>query len=247
MNIKNHNIFFTLIAALILIGLPSCQKSEVNSLQDAQLCLNTATQDTARACVSGIASDKTAFADSLRCSAIFISEGFGSPAQLYEALSGITSGSATCGGSGNCSPTAAALVNFSFKSAGTATPDQRAINTATSNEAFAVCSQSNVKFYAQVSSLFNIGTLATGYLGVVTDSNNIEAAITSIPAATLGEIVITTYASVCETDDASTELPDSTKQYCSELSVALSTTNATPESIGTCLKARLNDPTATCL
>lgn len=237
---NNNNQAKKLILGLYItiswIGLQSCQKSEINNLQDAQLCLNTATAANAKACVAGIESNKTAFADSLRCSSIFISEGFGSPAELYNALNQISGGSST----------SSALVGFSFSGAGNSTPEGRATNSATATEAFTVCSQSDVKFYAQISSLFKIGTLTTMYANIpiteATDIATINAALDLIPNATLGEIVTTTYTTVCT--NMATDAPESTKEYCAELNLALTSTGST-DNIGSCLKARLKDPNLT--
>ena len=231
MKINLQTLIFTISATLAILALPSCQKSETNNLQDAQLCLNTATQDTARDCLTSIESDKTAFADSLRCSAIFIAEGFGSPADLYKALEGM---SPTNSGS-----TIDALVTFSFSKLGTDSIEKRNANKATAIDAFKVCSQSNVKFYTQISSLFKIGTLAA--MDVITanqavNSGTIKNIIANFDPATLGEIVTTSHASVCSGD--MTDAPDSTVSYCSELSAALAN-HTTPEAIGICLRTIL--------
>lgn len=231
---KIQKLILAITATLALITFQSCQKSDMSNLQEAQYCLNKATASTAKACVASIASNTTAYADSLRCSAIFISEGFSTPAQFIDAIDSINNSG--CGGT--CSSTINALTTFNFNGGA-----DNAANTATASEAFTVCSQSNVKFYAQVSSLFKIGTLAKIASGLPNPSAaDIETAIGTLPAATLGEIVITTHASVCtDTTDASEE----TKKYCAELAVALSSPGATPTTIGGCLQARLADPNLT--
>lgn len=242
MKINLQTLIFTISTTLAILALPSCQKSETNNLQDAQLCLNTATPENARACLTSIESDKTAFADSLRCSAIFIAEGFGSPADLYDALQGMNPDSSSC--TTSCSSTIGALVTFSFKSAGVSTPAERDANSATAAEAFTVCSQSDVKFYAQISSLFKIGTLATMAVGVATPTpDQIQSIITSLDAGTLGELVTTSYESVCSGD--MTDAPDSTVSYCSELSTALASNNSNVD-IGNCLKHILETGESSC-
>jgi len=240
---KNHKIIFALTSVLTLISFQACQKSDISNLQEAQLCLNTATSTTAKACVSSIASNTTAYADSLRCSAIFISEGFGAPSSFLSAIESINTAGNCAGG---CSSTVNALNVFRFKSADVATSVGRTTNSATAAEAFSVCSASKVKFYAQISSLFKIGTLAAmiAYVGNSNPSQtDIETAIASLDALVLGDLVITTSAAVCaDTLNASA----ATKAYCKELATALASPAGTATSIGNCLKAKLADPAAIC-
>lgn len=231
---KTNKLILTLTATLALITFSACQKSDTNNLQEAQLCLNTATASTARNCVSSISSNTTAYADSLRCSAIFISENFSTPAQFIDAINSMNG--TGCGG--GCSSTINALTTFNFSNG-----VDGAANTATANEAFSVCSQSGVKFYAQISSLFKLGTLAKVASNLPNPTaSDIEAAINTLPNATLGEIVTTTYSSVCtDTTNASTE----TQQYCAELGTALAGKSSSAD-IGACLKLILATPGATC-
>lgn len=216
-------------AALASTTLFSCAKSDTDALQNAQLCLNKATPGTAEACVTGIASNTTAFASSLRCSAIFISQGYNTPSSFLNAIDAINSPE-TC--TGTCSSTINALTTFHFSSSTAAT------------QAFSECSASGVKFYTQLSSLFKIGTEAQIIAGVTNPTaDQIQTAIATIPDATMGQIVITTYNSTC-TD--LTSASDSTKKYCAELKTAIEAPTATQAGIGACLKAKLANPAATC-
>jgi len=244
---KNQKLLFAFTLILSLISFQACQKSDTSNLQEAQFCLNTATADTARGCVSKIAANTTAYADSLRCSAIFISEGFSTPADFINAMNSINNpGDAGCSG-GTCSSTINALVAFSFNSGDLSDPAVRSANNATAAEAFTVCSNSNVKFYAQVSSLFKIGTLATMAASLTNPSAaDIEAAISGLDAATLGEIVISTSASVCTGTDENPSVQTETEKYCAELAAALASPTPGPAGIGACLKAKLADPAAVC-
>lgn len=232
----------TLLAAmtLALTTFSSCQKSDTNALQEAQLCLNKATPAMAQACVAGIASNTTSFANSLRCSSIFISEGYGAANAFVNALDSINT-TGTCGG--GCSSTVNALTTFKFSSAGV-TAQGIIDNNAKAAEAFAVCSASNIKAYTTISSLFKIGTLAAMLAGVTNPTpDQIKTQISNLPAATLGDLVITTSATVCAD---TTKASAATKAYCTELAAALASPAATPTSIGACLKLKLVTPGTPC-
>lgn len=206
----------------------ACQKGELAELQAAQLCLNTATAGTAQNCVANIASNTTAYAYSLKCTAIFIEQGFSTPSSFINALNAINSS----GCSGTCSPTLNALTTLNFGN-----------NTTAANNAFSVCSKAEVKFYTQISSMFKIGTLAyaAGSLSGTPTASQLETAVASVDAAVLGELAQTTYTSVCaDTTGASAE----TKSYCNELALAVNT-GGTSAAIGACLQARLADPNKT--
>lgn len=246
-----QKLILALVMALALVGLQSCQKSELTDLQEAQYCLNTSSAANAKDCVSKIAANTSSFANSLKCSAIFISEGFGTPSSFLTALESINSPE-SC--TGTCSSTVNALNALKFTQSGDVTTVAgRAANNATAAEAFTACSQSNVKFYAQISSLFKIGTLtamlahATSGLTANPTQDQIKAELANLPPETIGEIVISTSAAVCGNITADT--PAATKKYCDELAVALAAPSAAGGSataIGTCLKLKLENPAATC-
>lgn len=226
---KNYSLLLALTATLASTFLFSCAKTETDALQNAQLCLNNAAPANAEACVSGISSNNTAFASSLRCSAIFISQGYNTPSSFLNAIEAINSPE-TC--TGTCSSTVNALVSFNFTTNQVAT------------QAFSECSASGVKFYTQLSSLFKIGTEAKVIAGVSNPTaDQIQAAIAGISDATMGQIVTTTYSSVCAD---LTNASDATKSYCAELKTAIEAPTATTEGIGACLKAKLANPAAIC-
>ena len=237
---KISKLIFSLTATLAFITFQSCQKSDLNNLQEAQFCLNKATAGTAKACVTSIASNTTSYANSLRCSAIFISEGYGAANAFATALETMNS-PGTC--TGGCSSTVSALGTFKFTSAGV-TAQGQIDNNATAAEAFTVCSASGLKSYTTIGSLFKIGTLAAMAAGLTNPTpDQIEAAIGGLSAQTLGELVITTSAAVC-TD--TTNASSATKTYCAELAAALTSPAGTPASIGACLKLKLATPGTAC-
>lgn len=238
---------FTFLAAVFgFLMLSSCQKGDSNDLQEAQSCLNTAPAASARACVDKIANDNSAAANSLKCSAIFISEGYGAASSFVDAIESINN---TGGCTGGCSSTVNALNALSFKSGNVAgDANARTKNNQTAAEAFNVCSKANVKFYTQISSLFKIGTevamlaYAAGIGGTTPTENEIKAQISNMDAEPLGQLVTTTYNSACQdTQNAS----DATKKYCAELQTAIAG-YSTNTQIGNCLKIKLADPNAAC-
>ncbi len=238
--------------ALTSIFLLSCQNaaSSKDALKETQLCLNTSVPSSARNCVSKISSDLSAAAYKLRCAAIFISEGYNTPAAFTGAFDQINStGACTTG----CSSTVNAINSLNFHSGtnllGPVSPDrQRNLDVAA--EAFANCSQSGANIYTQISSLFQIGTLASmkyyelGLGGATAPTQDqIKSALSSIDPATLGGIVTTTYTSTCSGD--LTKATAATQKLCADLGAAVAG-GATPAAIGACLAKKLANPAATC-
>ncbi len=242
---KMHRLFFTVTAALSVFTFQSCQKSDTNALQEAQYCLNRASAGEARSCVAGIASNTSAYSSSLKCAAIFISEGFGSANSLATALDSINS-PPPGGCAGGCSSTVNTMSTLRFTSSGVSTLAERNANNAIAADAFSECSASGVKSYVTISSLFKIGTLASMIAYGVTASPttaDLETAIGTMDDATMGNLVITTSAAVC---GDTTNATDSTKAYCAELAAALASPAGTPASIGACMKLKLATPGANC-
>ncbi len=222
--------------SLLTLTIYSCQKSDNNDLQEAQLCLNTATAASAQSCVTKIASNTSENAYKLRCSATFIANNFGSPTSFVTALDQIKNGSNAPGCVGGaCSGTLVAMSSLNFGT--TAAANDAAV------QAFADCSASGVGIYTQISSIFKIGTLLA-VAGSGTSPAALAAALAGLavsnPAA-VGEIVQTTYASSCQNLDKAS---DSTKQYCAQLSVALANGQSNAD-IGSCLLNKMNNPAYT--
>ncbi|OFZ31365.1 MAG: hypothetical protein A2622_01905 [Bdellovibrionales bacterium RIFCSPHIGHO2_01_FULL_40_29] len=235
------------VLALTTITLFSCQKSSTEDLKDAQICLNNSTPSTARDCMTAIAGDTSAAAYKLRCSAVFISEGFNTPASFMTALDSLN-GTGTC--TGGCSSTVTAVTSLSFSSGDNTQPAVQAQNLAVSAEALSYCSLAETSIYQQISSLFRIGTLASmkayelaGVAGAEPTPDEIKAAIAALPVADLGEIAIATHAASCQdVENAS----DSTKQYCAELASALGSGTGSAADVGTCFQGKLLDPDFVC-
>lgn len=224
----------------------SCQPSSKEDLKDAQLCLNSSAPADARGCLNKISSDTSAAAYKLRCSAVFISEGFNTPATFSDALDKLKN-PGTC--TGGCSSTVGAINALNFHAGANLGSEAtaRARNLTVSSEAFSYCSQSQTGIYLQISSLFRLGTIvamaayqANGS-GTPTD-DQIKAQISGLDSATLGSIVNLTYSSSCQN---LTTTSDSTKAYCTELGKAVSS-GTTDVAVGNCLKIKLQNPASAC-
>lgn len=220
----------------------SCAKSDKNDLKEAQICLNTAPPSEALGCTDKIASDQSAQAYKLRCAAVFISEGFNTPTSFIDALDKINSNSGSC--TGGCSSTVGAISALSFKTGNNATTAEHDRSKSVANMAFSYCSLAETPIYMQISSIFKIGTLAYVTAGVASPTEDqIKAALSGLPNAEVGDLVIATYNSTCNDIEKAS---DATKKYCQELSTAISLTDGTNVQVGSCLKKKLADPNATC-
>lgn len=242
------------VTALLLLSfvVMSCQKNETDLLQEAQSCLNDSPSSEARNCVSKISSINTPASYKLRCAAIYIHEGFGAASALINGLNEMNNPSGGGGCSGSCSPTFAVINNFNFHSGDNLDPANQARNIATANEAVETCALTESKAYIQVSSLFKIGTMAKmsafGALVAPTPGQEptpaeIQAALTALPPAEIGELATTTYNLAC----ASNLNPsDSAKKYCDELSESISTHGSNFSAIGSCLLGKIDDENFVC-
>lgn len=240
----------TILLSLFLVLGVSCQKNNSDLLQEAQNCLNTAPASQARSCVEKISSLSTPSAYRLRCSAIYISEGYGAASSLIGALDEMNSPSGGSGCSGNCSPTLIVMSKFKFSSGDNQDPVNRDRNIATADEAIDLCQATGSKAFLQLSSLFKMGTLATmqAYSTGITPGQTptvaeIETAVQNLPPVEIGELVSSTYSLTCSDNSKPSE---STKKYCEQLSESIGSYGTNYQLIGECLLAKLQNESATC-
>jgi hypothetical protein len=244
MNCKKIFITFGL-AILITPAFQSCSKSSTADLQDAQLCLNKATPAEALDCVSKISGDTSPLAYSLRCSAIFISEGFGDASSFINALDNIN-GNSSGGCGGTCSSTVSALTQFKFTSSGL-DASGRSANNEKAALAFSQCSQADAKIYTQIASLFQLGTLASMLAQATSgtmDETSLKNALLSggLSDETIGTIISVTYSTACTNlENAST----STAAYCNEIGNAIKAGYTTTD-IGDCIQKKLANSAYVC-
>ena len=215
---------------VITVSFFSCKKNDADEMQEAQYCLNKAADSGARACVSKIASLGTPGAYKLMCASVFISKGFGSVSSFASAIDQITHPSAGSGCSGtDCSGSLNAMNIMNF-----------GVDSAAADDAVNFCTKSQVVAYAQMSSIFSVGTqLKIALGGLPANGTNLDTAVTSIPDASLGAIVNATYAASCsDLSNAS----DETKKYCTQLNVAVTNTDGSNTAVGAFLKNCLQNP-----
>ena len=220
------SLFLSATALLTAMAFTSCSKeSELDTIKDAQMCLNDATNSTAQACVSKLSGINTPQANQLKCAAYFIAEGKGQTSDLLAAVK------AAEGGSGS---TVAMISLLSFPGGLTA-----------STAAAEVCSDSGIAVYSQLSSLVQIATLAKDFNPAAASEADYEAAITAMPAAPLGALAVSTYESSCSGQNGSGE---ALEKFCGQLEGAID--GASDAAIGECLKykmgARPTNPGAPC-
>lgn len=216
----SHLLLATVTFAVF--GLTACEKeSEMDTIKDAQMCLNSAAPSGAQACVSKLAPNNSPQANQLKCAAYFIEENMGSPTALIDAIDASNTDSSCAG----CSGSMAIISQLKFSSIGNA------------DAAFSVCSASGVGIYTQLASMVNIATVTGAALGAGANANDYATAIAAVDAGTLGNIVIQTYESSCDSSSSSDSNDSELQKYCTELSGAVA--EATPADVGACIKYKL--------
>lgn len=212
--IKKATLTICLITSSLLI---SCKESELDTIKDAQICLNKAAPSEAQACVASL--DSSEQSSQLKCAAYFIQEGFGTPTALIDAIEATDSSCPTCSGSMGI------ISQLAFPS-----------GLATADAAFNVCNSSGVAVYSQLSSLVQIATITKDAGACSTSAECATTLAASVSDATLGQIVLQTYASSCS-GSSSNDSASALSQYCSELAQVSS--GLTDAQAGACLKEQL--------
>jgi len=232
--------------ALVFVSMMSCSKTtDKDALKDTQLCLNSAPASEAMGCLDKISSDMSPQAYKLRCSAVFIAQGYGSPTSFIDALDKINDSSGSC--TSGCSSTIGAISALTFKNVDNTSAPQRTQSNSAADQAFNYCSLSETGIYMQISSLFKIGTYAANAVyaisGTISD-DSIQNAISSgaIPPSDMGSLTIATYNASCQNLDKAS---DSTKKYCEELGVAVDK-GSNPTVVGNCMIYLLTNSATTC-
>lgn len=209
------SMLLSITALMTAMTLTSCDKeSELDTIKDAQMCLNTATTATAQSCVSKLAAISTEQASQLKCAAYFIQEGYGTPTKLIDAIEAAESG----GGTSSMNM----ISELSFSS------------SVQSEAAFEVCNDSGIAVYSQLSSLVQISTLAKAINPLALSPADFSTAVSSIDPTVLGDLVQTTYTSSCSGQSGSGE---ALQEFCGELGEALAASSTAD--IGTCLQYKL--------
>lgn len=243
-----------LAGLLILVAtslLTSCGEKEEDKLGDAQSCLDKATPATAKECITKIQDNTSSGANTLKCAAYFIAEGFDRPDSFTEALDQIKQQPSGCSG---CSTTLSAVNVLSFTSAGTS-GTQIDENMTNSELALDYCTKSGSQSYSLLATLARFSTILsmTYYrLGFTTTptATDLQNAITQITsgsgtasAADVGAIASAAYLTTC-TDEAKNDT--SKKTVCDELSTALDAGSGSNADVGNCLLEKWKNKNYVC-
>lgn len=192
-NFKGKSAVFV---PFLAFGLVNCSgKKDADKVADAQACLNSAVASTAADCTSKVEGLTTAGANSVRCAAIFIQQGFSNPATIASVANTAKSGTGT-------SSTTAVMGAFAFRALSTPLD-----NYNQSNQALAVCADSGSKGLAFLATTASIATTAN-YLSSVTagctGSSDVTAALSCLKGAdnatadaAVGTVVVSAYQSSC--------------------------------------------------
>jgi hypothetical protein len=189
------SVLATLSCVALLV---SCGPKEADKVGEAQLCIDSAKQGEAAACLEKIEGIESAAANTLRCSAGFIDEGFTQPARFKSAFEQLSNGSG--------SATEGFLSVLSFQSK--ATSD---LNLQSATETYGYCVKSGAKGFMLLGSMANTATNLAKFAGSITpDATSITNAINDLVAdptnpanapvvAAIGAAISTTYAASCQT------------------------------------------------
>lgn len=243
---KKTVIYVYLLVLSSVLSLTSCGEKDKDKLGDAQSCLDKALPSEAKNCVAKIQDNQSEGANTLRCAAYFIAEGFDQPEKYVDALSQIKKQPTGCS---SCSSTMGVVDVLSFAGAGTATTDAIDTNLVNSEQALEYCSNSGNKSYTLIATLARFSTIISMTYAKLSNTN-IEDAITSIlngdgtaSAADLGAIVSATHIVTCS-DTQSAD--SSTKTICAELSTALDAGSGSNEDVGNCLLEKWKNKNYVC-
>lgn len=177
-------------------GLVSCGgQKDADKVGEAQLCLDSATQGSASACVEKIADINTASANLLRCTAGFIDEGFTSATRLQNAFNALKAGSQSA-------ESFMSVLAFTSKSTS-------ALNLTSAQQTATYCTLSGSKAYILLGSMSSTATslakIAGSFInGATPATSDIVGAVTTALSdpttkAAVGTAVSTVYTSSCKT------------------------------------------------
>jgi hypothetical protein len=196
--------------------LVSCGAKDSDKVGEAQLCLDSATQATAAACMEKISGIETTSASLLRCSAGFITEGFTSATRFNSAFAALSNGTSNS--------TEGFLGVLAFNSKSTAD-----LNVTFANETYEHCAKSKAKGFMLLGSMAKTatvlsklaGTFTSGTQPSETDIANALATAGPTEKAAIGAAVITTYTASCQTGQVSNA------QLCTDFNAALTGVDTT--------------------
>lgn len=191
----------TLLLAAMMMTLSACQETDQDRVADAQSCLDSSSSGTAAQCVSMVDGIYSKGAYLIRCSGMFIQEGFMDASRLESAMDAIEND----GGSGGST---AMMSVLSFRNFGPTTAE----NQTAANLAVEYCNKAGSKGLVMLASISSIATTAADIASDTTPSQaQIQAALgaiaagpTSAPAAVAaGGAALAAYNANCAGDGGS--------------------------------------------
>lgn len=147
--------FSLLVSGLIFVAfIAGCESKEDVAIAKAEKCLNTATSTTAMDCVSGLSSYTNEKAYLLRCSALYLKNGF-TGTRLLEAFKNLKN-------SGGTDPMAIVMSTLAFST------------IAEANEAGTYCSMSGSVSLERLSDMTKMATIIPITMGIIPSSGLTE-------------------------------------------------------------------------
>ncbi|GIL18457.1 MAG: hypothetical protein BroJett040_22080 [Oligoflexia bacterium] len=213
----NKKSFIALSSMVVLAILSGCgQKKDVDKIAEAQSCLDASTAATAVACMEKVDGLSTEASYLIRCSAMFVQEGFSNPTKLAQAVNNMR-------GTG-ASSSASVMSVLAFSYAGTDQTTNYANATAASN----YCSLSGSKGLIMLATISKLAS-AANYVNSANcgGAGDMTAALTCLKnnstavSSDLGTVMITTYQASCAT------VNDSNKLFCDQFSTAITNAGGT--------------------
>lgn len=215
---KNLALILALSATTALV---SCGKKDADKIGEAQLCLDKATQATAASCKTMVDGIDTKGANTIRCSANFIQEGFTEATRFKQAFDAFDNNST--------SNTEAFMSVLTFKSQSTMD-----LNATFAEETYGYCSKTGSKGLMFLGTMASTATtfakvaysLTGGASGTTPTAQQINDALTDLKnnpssgsnASTIsavGTVVASTYTTSCQTGS------DANQSMCDQLNTAL--------------------------
>lgn len=203
----------TIILAAISMTLSACQETDQDRVADAQSCLDTSSSTTAGQCISMVDGIYSKGAYLIRCSGLFIQEGFMDASRLESAMDAIEGG-------GGSSDSQAMMAVLSFRNFGSASANSQAAQNAVN-----YCNKAGSKGLVMLASVTSIATTSAAILNNTnpdqTDiSNGLNAIVTagagSPEAQAVGNAAIAAYDANCAGDGGSFG------QFCDQFESAMS-------------------------
>ena len=157
----------SILLAALTLTLSACKETDQDKVADAQDCLDNASMASAQQCVDMVEGIESKGAYLIRCSAMFIQEGFMDASRLSSAMDAIEN-------DGGSNGSTAMMSVLSFRNFGATTGE----NETAANLAVSYCDKAGSKGLVMLASISSIATTAAAIAGDTTPSQaQIQAAL----------------------------------------------------------------------